>query len=62
MLTTFVHKIAALAGGGYGEFWFFVPGGPETTLQIAMRNMIEHNTGICYQYMVVKPELQRKNV
>ena len=22
----------------------------------------QHNTEICYQYMVVKPELQRKNV
>ena len=59
-----VHKITALGGDEkYGEFWFkFVLGGPETTLQIAMRNMKEHNTEICYQYMLGKPELQRKNV
>ena len=67
LLAPLVHKIAALGGGGgegkYGEFWFkFVLGGPETTLQIAMRNMKEHNTEICYQYMLGKPELQRKNV
>ena len=49
LLAPLVHKIAALGGG-------------ETTLQIAMRNMKEHNTEICYQYMLGKPELQRKNV